>query len=249
MKAFTLDRKHDKVDKVRDARPPEAAAPTDDPTKPEGTNPYLAARLEWNERYGDFMSRARNWRVVGIFCAATSIVLAIGLVVSSTRAKVVPYVVAIDSIGRATSEGPAERARPVDERLVRAAVLEWVEDMRTVTNDPQVQMRDIDKVFAMISKGSAAQTFITDYYKQNSPFARATNGTVSVDVHSVVASSDKTFEVEWTETMRDTQGVVKETGNWQGSFTTDVNPPSDEQTIRLNPLGVYITHVSWSKVL
>ncbi len=25
-------------------------------------NPYLAARKEWDERYGDLISRARNWR-------------------------------------------------------------------------------------------------------------------------------------------------------------------------------------------
>jgi type IV secretory pathway TrbF-like protein len=24
--------------------------------------PYLAARQEWNERYGDYIARARNWR-------------------------------------------------------------------------------------------------------------------------------------------------------------------------------------------
>ena len=31
--------------------------------KPEtGLNPYLAARREWDERYGDLISRARNWR-------------------------------------------------------------------------------------------------------------------------------------------------------------------------------------------
>ena len=247
MKVPLLERKQRR--KEEDVEPPEASASSDDPTKPEGVNPYLAARLEWTERYGDFITRARNWRIVGMFCAATSIVLAIGLVMVSMRQRIVPYVVAVDSIGRATSEGPAERAKPTDERLVKAAVLQWVEDMRTVTSDQQVQLRNIDRVFAMISKGSAAQTFITDYYRQNSPFSRASAGTVSVEVRSIVASSDKTFEVEWTETTRDSQGVVKGTETWQGSFTTDINPPSDEQTVRLNPLGVYINHVSWSKVL
>ena len=235
--------------RVEDVKPPEKATSIGDEPKPAGSNPYLAARLEWNERYGDFITRARNWRIVGLFCAATSIVLAVGLVMVSLRQRIIPYVIAVDSIGRATSEGPAERAKPTDQRLVQAAVLEWVEDVRTVTSDPQVQMRDIDKVFAMISKGSAAQTFITGYYKSNSPLDLAATETVNVDVHSVVAPSDKTFEVEWTETTRDIRGAIKETGTYQGSFTTDVNPPSDEQTIRLNPLGVYITHVSWSKVL
>jgi type IV secretion system protein VirB5 len=246
MKVAILERLHRRKE---DVKPPEAAVSIDDPTKPTGINPYLAARQEWTERYGDFITRARNWRIVGMFCAATAIVLAMGLVMVSMRQRIVPYVVAVDSIGRATSEGPAERAKPTDERLVKAAVLQWVEDLRTVTSDQQVQLRNIDRVFAMISKGSSAQTFITDYYKQNSPFARASKGTVSVELRSIVASSNKTFEVEWTETARDSQGVVQGTETWQGSFTADINPPSDEQTVRLNPLGVYINHVNWSKVL
>lgn len=249
MKVPILERKHRRAEEVEDVKPPKGTASNGEPTKPAGVNPYFAARLEWTERYGDFITRARNWRIVGMFCAATSIVLAVGLVMISQRQRIVPYVVAVDSIGRATSEGPAERARPTDERLVKAAVLEWVEDMRTVTSDQQVQLHNIDKVFAGISKGSEAQTFITDYYRQNSPFARASKGTVSVEVRSVVASSDKTFEVEWTETTRDLQGAVQATETWQGSFTTDINPPRDEQTVRLNPLGVYINHVNWSKVL
>jgi type IV secretion system protein TrbF len=212
-------------------------------------NPYLVARLEWNERYGDLITRAQNWRVVAMLCAGACIVLAAGLIMVSMRSRVVPYVVSVDSIGRATSEGPAEQAKPADPRVVRAAVIDWVEAMRTVTNDAQVQRHSIDHVFAMIGRGSQAQTFITDYYKANSPFERAATETVSVEVRSVVASSDKTFEVEWTETTRDLRGAIKETGTYNGSFTTVVNPPSDEQTLRLNPLGVYITYVNWSKVL
>lgn len=213
------------------------------------TNPYLAAKLEWNERYGDVISRAQNWRILALVCAAASVVLAAGLVIVALRSRIVPYVVSIDTIGRAVSAGPAERAKPADERLVRAAVLDWVEAMRTVTSDPQLQMHAIDKVFAMIGKGSPAQTFVTDYYKANSPFERAASVTVNVEVRSVLASSDKTFQVEWTETTRDLQGGIKETGTYNGSFTTVVNPPSDERTVRLNPLGVYITYVNWSKVL
>ncbi|PCG29164.1 conjugal transfer protein TrbF, partial [Escherichia coli] len=29
-------------------------------------NPYLNAKTEWLERYGDYISRARNWQIVAI---------------------------------------------------------------------------------------------------------------------------------------------------------------------------------------
>ena len=39
-------------------------------------NPYLAARKEWDERYGDLISRARNWRAA-FFVAAAIALLAV----------------------------------------------------------------------------------------------------------------------------------------------------------------------------
>ncbi|MHC2395430.1 type IV secretory pathway TrbF-like protein [Bradyrhizobium liaoningense] len=29
-------------------------------------NPYLAARQEWNERYGSYVTAAATWRTIGI---------------------------------------------------------------------------------------------------------------------------------------------------------------------------------------
>ena len=37
-------------------------------------NPYLAARREWDERYGDLLTRARNWRTVAVICALVALV-------------------------------------------------------------------------------------------------------------------------------------------------------------------------------
>jgi type IV secretory pathway TrbF-like protein len=39
----------------REVRSPEVSAPH---------SPYLAARREWDERYGDLITRARNWRTM-----------------------------------------------------------------------------------------------------------------------------------------------------------------------------------------
>jgi type IV secretion system protein VirB5 len=32
-------------------------------------NPYLAARREWDERYGEIIIRARNWRFMAMLSA------------------------------------------------------------------------------------------------------------------------------------------------------------------------------------
>ena len=215
----------------------------------ELTNPYLAARREWDERYGDLITRARNWRTLAVICALTTLVATGGLMWLSAHSRIVPFVVLVDNLGRPLASGIAEQATVNDDRLKRASILAWVGDFRLVTSDGVAQRKAIDHVYAQIASGSQAQAFVSDFYRSIPPFKRAQIETVSIDVNSVLPTSDRTFEVDWVETTRDLYGAVKATDRWKGSFSIALNPPTDERLARINPLGVYVTNVSLAKVL
>lgn len=217
--------------------------------RPPETSPYLAARREWDERYGNFITRAKNWRAAAFLALLIAFLETGGLIALSMKAKTVPFVVAVDSLGRVLASGPAEQASQADDRLKRAALFQWVNDLRTVTTDGVAQRKAIDRVYAMIASGSPAQVEIGDFFRSDPPFQRAQTKTVDVDVKAVFAASDRTYQVEWTETERGLAGQVESEERWKGSFTIAVNPPSDERLIRINPLGIYVTSVSWSRVL
>jgi type IV secretion system protein TrbF len=212
-------------------------------------NPYLVARREWDERYGDLITRARNWRNMAFLSGVIALLATGGVIWLSARSRVVPFVVLMDSLGRPVASGMAEQASTADDRLKRAEVLGWVENLRLVTTDAVAQRKAIDRVYAHIASGSPAQTFISEFYRSDPPFTRAQTDTVSVDVKSVLPTSDRTYEVEWIETARDLYGAVKSTDHWKGSFSIALNPPSEERLARINPLGIYVTQVSWTKVL
>lgn len=212
-------------------------------------NPYLAARREWDERYGDLITRARNWRTMAFICGLIALVSSGGLIWQSSKSHVVPFVVVTDTLGRAVASGIADQASPADERAKRAAIIGWVEQLRLVTTDGVAQRKAIDRVYSHIANGSQAQTFISEFYRGAQPFNRASSETVSVEVKSVLATSDRTFEVDWVETTRDLYGAVKSTDHWKGAFTLAVNPPTEERLARINPLGIFITSANWAKVL
>jgi type IV secretory pathway TrbF-like protein len=212
-------------------------------------NPYLAARREWDERYGDLITRARNWRSMAALSALIALLAVSGIVWLAARSQVVPFVVAIDNLGRAVASGLADQTSSADDRLKRASILDWVESLRSVTTDGNAQRKIIDRVYAHIANGSQAQAFVSDFYRTAQPFTRAQAETVSVEVQSVLATSDHTFEVEWVETTRDLYGTVKSTDRWKGSFIIALNPPKDEGQARVNPLGIYVSEASWTKVL
>ena len=172
-----------------------------------------------------------------------------GVIRLSTRSRIVPFVIAVDSLGRTVAAGPAEQASPFDDRLKRATLFNWVEDLRTVATDGIAQRKAIDSVYAHIASGGQAQAFISEFYRADPPQKRAASETVSVEVRSVLPTTERTFEVEWIETTRDLYGAVKSQDHWKGAFTVAINPPNDERLARINPLGIYVTNASWGKVL
>ena len=227
------------------------AAPTEQ-TKEKAAvhNPYLAARKEWDERYGDLISRARNWRFAFFVAAAIAFLAVGGMIVIAKQARIVPYVVAIDSLGRTVASGPAEQATAADDRLKRAALNSWIADWRFVSMDGIAQRKAIDRAYSLIASGTPAQVAVSEYYRKDPPNERAAKQTVDVEVKAIFPSSEKTYEVEWVETTRSLAGtVVGEPQRWKGSFTLVVNPPTDEALARVNPLGIYVTAASWSRVL
>ena len=151
--------------------------------------------------------------------------------------------------GRVVAAGSGEQAPVIDDRMKRAALYQWIQDLRMVIADPLVQRRSIDRVYSMIGQGTPAQVFITDWYRNNTPFDRARTETVAVDVRTVLPTTSRTYEIEWTETTRDHAGTVVGSQNWKGVFTIAVNPPTDEKLAHVNPLGIYVVDTSWSKVM
>src|SRR5579864_4469720 len=143
-------------------------------------NPYLAARREWDERYGEFITRARNWRTVAMISALAALLATGGMVWLSAKSHVVPFVVLIDSLGRPVASGLAEQTSVGDDRLRRAVLQDWLEGLRMVTTDGVAQRRAIDGVYAHIASGTNAQAFISEFYRNDPPFKRAQTGTVSV---------------------------------------------------------------------
>jgi len=217
--------------------------------KGSGKSPYLAARDEWNERYRDLIVAARNWRLLAVTSSVVALVAVLGLIVIGAKPKVIPYIVAVDNLGNVVNQGTAVQASVADDRLKRAALWSWVQDWRMVSSDTIVEKNAIERVYAEIGNGTPAAIRISDAYRDGSPLKLAQTETVSVNVRALYASSKDSYEVEWTETTFDLKGEQIGTQNYKGVITISIHPPEDEGLARVNPLGIYVTNVSWSKVL
>lgn len=209
-------------------------------------SPYLDARREWLERYGSYVSRARQWRVVALIALGLAIVAVAGVIVLASQVRVVPYIVEVDGQARTVGVYPAERLEGGTPTLIRAAVARWINDWRMVTADGAVQREAIDRVYAHLSSGSAGATAVNGWYRDNSPFERAARETVTVEVRQVLELTSGTWRAEWVEQSRSRAGTI---GGEQvvTATLTLARGAVDAQAILANPLGVYVVGIDWSR--
>jgi len=194
-------------------------------------------------------SGIRSSMALLILALLVALAESIVIIAVATRPRIAPFVVAVDSLGRVAAAGAADRNSPVDERMKQAAVTQWVQDMRAVTSDGLAERAAIDHVYAMIGSQSAAQTIVTDYFRANQPFERGSRETVQVEVNAILSNSPHSYEVDWTETQRTLDGKPISSDKWRGIFTVAINPSTDEAVLRVNPFGIYVMDITWSKVL
>ena len=87
-------------------------APALDPDSPHSAV-YLAARREWNERYGSYIAQAHAWRLTALASIGVAFVAVAGVVWIGAQNRVVPYVVQTDRLGDAIAIRRADVASPL----------------------------------------------------------------------------------------------------------------------------------------
>lgn len=230
------------------SKSPPAAQQSDIPKADSPYNPYLAARKEWDERYGELITREANWRRMALLCALIALIAVGGLFFLGAQSKIKPYIVQVDSFGRQVSGGFVSSEAGITDAVRKATLTRFVTDLRSVVSDGVVQRQMIERVYAHIANGSAAQNQISDYYRRDPPQQRATTQIVTAEIVAAFAPSPSTYEVEWIETTRDINGKVANETRWRGNFTLKESQLNDLTLVNLNPLGIYVTSVAWSKV-
>jgi type IV secretion system protein TrbF len=216
---------------------------------PDFANPYIAARNEWNERYGSYVRSAAAWRIVGI-AGMTMAVIGFGYALyQSTQVKLVPYIVEVDKLGTAVNAGFPQQIEYADPRVVRATLGSFVSNFRSVTPDAVVQKQYIDRTYGLLRTSDPATEKVNAWFRSNSPFEKAKSSTVAIEVNNIVALSNQSYQLDWTEFERDRRGKETAVRRFRGIATVTLTPPQDEGVIRLNPIGLYLRDFDWTAQL
>jgi len=222
----------------------------------EGVNPYLSARRTWNEHMGDLAASRQAWQMLGLLCLLIALAGVGGMIYIGSQSKFIPYVVEVDKLGQTLAVAPADRASGVDPRIVHAAVASFIQQARMVTPDVALQRKAIFSVYAMLGPDDPATAKMNEFMNgrpESSPFKRAEREMVSTEIVSVIAQSPQTWQVDWSETVRDRQGIMKNPPYRMRALVTvyvaEPAPDINEAQLRNNPLGIFVSDFAWSKQL
>ncbi|MEF0865257.1 VirB8/TrbF family protein, partial [Rhizobium sp. BR 318] len=136
-----------------------------------------------------------------------------------------------------------------DVRVVRATLGNFVTSFRSITPDAVVQKQYIDRTYALLRTSDPSTEKINAWFRGNSPFEQAKSSTVAIEVNNIVALSNQTYQIDWTEYERDRKGKEIGTRRFRGIATVTLTAPQDEATIRLNPIGLYVRDFDWTAQL
>jgi len=208
--------------------------------------PYQRAGQLWDERIGSARAQASNWRLMAFGGLVLTTGLSAALVWQSMQSRVVPYVVAVDSLGQAQAVAPAaSEYRPTDPQIAWF-LARFITDIRSRSLDPVLMRENWLQAYDFASKRGAI--FLGEYARSANPFADVGDKTVSVQVTSVVRASASSFQVKWAERAYH-RGSLTGTSRWTAIVTVLLKPPRDADTLRKNPLGLYVDAIDWSREL
>jgi type IV secretory pathway TrbF-like protein len=216
-------------------------------------NPYAGAWREWDERYADLVIGKRNWQMASAAFAVLSLILAVGIVWQSARSRYIPFIVQVDSQGYGLTI-PRPLVPSTDptivNRMERYEVASFIRDVRTVSSDPGSEQYMLNSMLAH-TRG-AADKYLDEYFHvdgaEHNPFKLAQHQTVTVQIDSILELSAHSYQVRWNEQAHDRGGVALGLpSHWEAAMQTAIDPPKSDETIISNPLGFYVTQISWAE--
>jgi type IV secretory pathway TrbF-like protein len=208
--------------------------------------PYQRASQVWDERIGSARVQARNWRLMAFGSLFLSAGLASALVWKSLTGSVVPWVVQVDKLGQAQAVAPADTGYQPSDPEIAFYLARFIEDVRAIPSDPVIVRQNWLRAYDFTTQAGAVA--LNDYARTNDPFANVGKIQIAVEVSSVVRASPSSFRIGWIE-RRYSDGNLAATERWSAIATIALEGPRDADTLRKNPLGIYINAINWSKEL
>ncbi len=212
-------------------------------------NPILAGRGAFAGAFGDLARGKRAWQVMAFGLLGLLGLVVAGFVRLASESRVTPYVVEVDKFGRAAAFGPADRTLESDPRIVEATLSVFLRNVRAVSSDGVVQRELLFRAYAHAT--GKARDFLDAYFASpdHDPRVVGQSVTRAVEINSILAvPGSSVWRAQWTEHERPVVLGLARDAAWEAYLTVVVRRPHAAAVVEENPLGIYVSDLSWAEV-
>ena len=213
------------------------------PVMTDRADPWDRARAAWEDRHGGLaVERDRWYRAFLCMAALAALAVCFGIW-AAVRTEYVPYIVAVDELGRSAPVLAPREIREWPDAAVRHELAAFLRDWRSVSTDTAVMRGRLRRIQHFLERDSAADRKIVEWATDpaTSPFRTAERQTVEVAVASVVHVGGRSWLAEWTETFRSrAKGTVDSERRFQGTFVLGQRRITDQAVLMQNPMGMVV---------
>jgi len=128
----------------------------------------------------------------------------------------------------------------------------WVRGAREVSFDLDFMTREAWKAFYLTRKGSQAEGDLNAYRRKNDPVEIAKRHNVRVERQTAMpqdgAPDSNTWLLEWREVAKGRDGAQVAASDWRMILSFVLSPPTDAETLRRNPHGIYVDSFHWEQI-
>ncbi len=162
------------------------------------------------------------------------------------NSNVIPYIVTVDRQGVILDQGELKEALGIPEEIIAVSLCDFIEQLRTVTEDKKLQSQHIENIYAHLKANSQASAAVSAYFKQNNPLEH--NKNVSIHMKNIIRVAPYTFQFDWTEDRYDNgQGPLRYKMRALVTYELIQIKHRTIDSLKQNPLGIFINELSVSE--
>jgi type IV secretion system protein VirB5 len=195
----------------------------------------------------DKIDEMRWWRgVIGIGILLLFVLFLIFFIIAVSQQKTIPVLVNVMPSGEAQYLGEVRQQGQIQvpEAAIQYQVRLFITNFRSVSTDPQVLYNNIDACYAMVT--SSYDPVMTGFLRSSSPFDLVGKVRRTVEIESVLRITTNSYQIDWIESSIDS--AAGRTSTRMRALVTVTLLPADDDTIRKNPLGIYIDNCEMTKL-
>jgi type IV secretion system protein TrbF len=200
--------------------------------------------------------------LVATLSLSALIILAVSYVRLAHASRFVPFLYVVDRSGEVLALGSAHPISADSGPVIASSLETFISAVRAVYRDPNAERASLSKAYVFLPGDNPTSTsteFLEAYLSANDPRVLAEHFSRTVEIVSILkvppksaegstSTTSSTWRIRWRETVYPVGTALSDGSEWEAFVTVRVHPKKFVDAYDPNPFGVYIDHLSWSRL-